>query len=995
MRMPGNKINLTAKRWLLLLLMLLATFSFYSGASDDKVKTPDYYAYNVRSDFKEGRWAAGKQLLDEGIKRYPDAGELSELMGQFYLYHKQYDKSRFFLFKAVQGDKENVRAKQMLVKVEKDTKNYSSAICYVNELLEVNPYWKSLWLEKIGLFRSQGNIIESDRLLTRLYEIYPNDPNIRRRYLGRMEENYVASLKNKDIPHAIKSIQAMIAAEPANPEYHGELVGLYLKEGERDQALAAADRGLIQLPGNSHLARTKVGILAEQHRFGEAIEFVKAYSKTHPGASVANMLNDLEQQAAYDALRNDPYVQFGRVYERQHTKEALDYLLNTSVSRGYDQDALYYIKEAKKHGRREDAKLLYMEYTVYKHMNDLQHAIPKLERAHKLQPNNQDFIAELSAYHLNCANDLMASKQYDEALPHVDYVIRTDTTAETSRAALVKKYVCLTELKRYGYAIALVDSLSGRFSHQDAWQMRKAQILDRVGRTEEGLAILANLALKDKDNLMSGTGQVYGYANDYEEMAIPYIKRLIASGALLKAADATEQLLQINPGSRQGLLYAINTAGALGRTKQYEDYVARGRQLYPDDVQFMIKQASVYNNHKDYVLAMDLLRPKLDSLRGDSALISAYSAAVDMRSLQLMKEHKNIDAIVLLDTALIYDRENRTLLYDKGLAFEAEHMYDSAYYYQKYYRPSLLEVSETKRRLNGLENKQHKNEISLDYMHSRFGEEDVLKGLASVSYTRKEADNTYTGTFNYAGRDGFANTSSTEDYGHGGTGIQLIAQWEHKFSTKWTGTAALGWASRYFPTLQANLKLERSLRNDWTVDLHAGYRRIETNLRTYRLDSTSTEDNKWVFDDWKSGNTNLFNLGVGASKDMWPFNVSGKFDVLALPGHLYFNTSAQGKYFPLNDRISCITAQAGVGTAPEASVLDFGLPGSFSRLNTMVGLGGTYLLTPNLVATVMGTWHTFYNQTNRRTGGIYDYQDTTTTRYKNLFNIYVQLVISF
>ena len=43
----------------------------------------------------------------------------------------------------------------------------------------------------------------------------------------------------------------------------------------------------------------------------------------------------------------------------------------------------------------------------------------------------------------------------------------------------------------------------------------------------------------------------------------------------------------------------------------------------------------------------------------------------------------------------------------------------------------------------------------------------------------------------------------------------------------------------------------------------------------------------------------------------------------------------------------------------------------------------------------MGEWHTFYSQTNNRSGGAWDYTETITTRYRNLYNIHLQLYVHF
>ena len=59
-------------------------------------------------------------------------------MEKYWFHEKNYDKSRYHLVKAIDDNYNNVNAKHLLVDVEDITENYSSAICYVNELLEVN-----------------------------------------------------------------------------------------------------------------------------------------------------------------------------------------------------------------------------------------------------------------------------------------------------------------------------------------------------------------------------------------------------------------------------------------------------------------------------------------------------------------------------------------------------------------------------------------------------------------------------------------------------------------------------------------------------------------------------------------------------------------------------------------------------------------------------------------------------------------------------------------
>lgn len=168
-------------------LFLLITSS---SGTDNGFQTPEQYAQIVQEHFANEEWEAGKELLEEGLQKYPNVSDLEWLMGKYWFHEKNYDQSRYHLVKAIDDNYNNVNAKHLLVDVEDITENYSSAICYVNELLEVNPYWRGLWRRKIELYRKQNNDVEADRLLKRINQIYPNDTILRKDYIYSMEVGY-------------------------------------------------------------------------------------------------------------------------------------------------------------------------------------------------------------------------------------------------------------------------------------------------------------------------------------------------------------------------------------------------------------------------------------------------------------------------------------------------------------------------------------------------------------------------------------------------------------------------------------------------------------------------------------------------------------------------------------------------------------------------------------------------------------------------------------
>lgn len=397
-------------------LLLAVTFTVVVlGADgfqrDNDIHTPDYYEHTVRKAFKRGDWNGGKRLLDEGMERYPEVSGLNELAGSFYLHRQQFDDARYYLVRSLRDNNENVLAKQMLVDVEEKTKNYSSAICYVNELLQVNPYWKGLWRRKIALFRKQGNHQEADRLLRRLCQIYPNDSTLRHDLAGRLEEQYLHDRKKGNKSATIASLRELIEQNPKNEEYYLSLSNLLLQEGKRSDAIDIADRGVQNIPGSTALIIKKASILAEENRYPEAMAFVKLCMKRNHNGKLSSFFNSLQLDAARMEANQDPYVLYGKVFEQSKSDESLNYLLNTSMSRGYYEDALYYIGQARKR-KGDTPDLLYKAYVVNKRMGNERAANGLLTRLYERSPQNEEVADALSRLRLDQARRLMDDGAY-------------------------------------------------------------------------------------------------------------------------------------------------------------------------------------------------------------------------------------------------------------------------------------------------------------------------------------------------------------------------------------------------------------------------------------------------------------------------------------------------------------------------------------------------------------------------------------------------------
>ena len=643
-------------------LFLLITSSI--GTNNDPL-LPEDYAKIVQEHFANEEWEEGKTLLEEGLGRYPKVSDLQWLMGKYWHHKKDYDQARYHLIKAIEDNYNNVNAKQLLVDVEENTQNYSSAICYVNELLEVNPYWRGLWRRKIDLYRKQGNDVEADRLLKRINQIYPNDTILRKDYIYSMELGYQHMKKGGNRKEAINTLTELIKAAPGNEQYYLDIINLQLQEGNQEAALGWASNGLSEIPGSYSLISKKVGILGELARYPEALVFMRDQMRKNNSAALRQLYNHILLEAAQAERQRDPYVLYGIVYDNgKNNKEALDYLLNTSVTRGYSDDAFYYLREAKKKYGDTDKGILYKEYLLYRKMNEKDRAFSTLNKLYELYPDDYDILLAICEQHMEKAERLIELGLHAEALPHTQFIIQKQVDSEITGIAWERALGCYISMKKYNEALAALDTLTTRYPEYENGIWKRAFILDKMDKTAEALDIyLSAIEHSDEDMRMF-------YVIGYEELAIPYIKKCMEAGNTQRAHDTACKLVQLNPSSDLGLRYAINTSALLKQYDKFQQYTEQGLQYYPNEPFYQTKLATIYDRDKQYDLSIGLLHPIVQKYPDNKEVIGAFSQSSEYRALQLSKSRKAVEAIAVLDTAIQFDSQNKSLKYTKGLVYE-------------------------------------------------------------------------------------------------------------------------------------------------------------------------------------------------------------------------------------------------------------------------------------------------------------------------------------
>ncbi|MBQ9175964.1 MAG: hypothetical protein IJ139_03755 [Bacteroidaceae bacterium] len=851
---------------------------------------------------------------------------------------KNLQDARYNLVKAIQANDQHFRAKRLMVDVESELKHYSSAVCYINELLEFQPYDRDLWRRKIGLYRNMGNHVEADNALERLSHIYPNDSLVMHDLRNRYRENWNVMLQKSSTHEAADNLEQWLDVDPNNLEYYLELMNLYQRLGENDRAIGAANRGLLHFPNNSQIVHKAVGILTSMGLYSQAL----AFAKQHGGAGA--LYNGVLRDLADNARLNDPYDVTGRLYATTHDRDALTYLLNTALTRGYYDDAHVYLDESYKQSGRT-APLLMKQYSLEKRFGNDQAAYRLLQELYTLNPNDTDLGDQYADMMLELANHDITSEQWADACSHLQRVLDIMQPTNEAWPAVVS---------------------------------RQITVLGRLNRLADARQLYKVAAATDSQNQQR-------YASAYEDVVANRLKFLVDEEHYEDALKEARMLLDIVPGSEVALRCCINMTQTLKRSDDFHKYAQQGYDAFPANPYFIVKQAVSLREQGRTSEALALLHPRSEADEYvNPQLVAAFSGISQEWADELLKERMAEEALQVIDSALVHDASNRELLYSKGIAYELLKEYGKAYELQHAnYNPSNAEQSEWMEHMRYLHFRSFKNRIDASYTHAVYdtregslGSTAHLYSIASVAYSRLMKRNTYTGQVSYKGIDGYHADGENES---GGVGLEFMAQWEHTFNHRWSGMISGAYSTKYFNKYSFNISASYAADRGWTPSLRLGYRRTpETYLFLSQGSSTLYTRQKY----------NLFILTPSIEKSWELIKTSLAVDVSVLNSKLYYNVGLKGKLFINNDNISSVSLLTGFGSFPELSFFEQTALRGISHTNAMIGFDAQYLFTHNFYMGVAGSWNTCYNPFRMDDGSL-------VSSYRNIYTVTLQMHVAF
>lgn len=923
--------------------MLFSVAGIFTAGSKNEVEKQEnarYYAQRAENFEESGTWEAAKREIDEGLEYYPNDPDLRYLNGRYYYYAQgDLNQARYNLIKAIQENDQHYQAKRVLVDVEDDSKHYSSSICYINELLEFQPYDRDLWRRKIALYNKIGQRQEADEALQRLARIYPNDSIIRRDLANRTRENWNQRLQKSSLNDAAVDLESWLDIDPGNLDYYIELVNIYYNMGQTERAIGTANRGLQYFKGNQELIRKAASMMAEMGNYTRALAFLRANRNTGP------FYNQLLKEAAADNRMRDPYESNGRLYEATKDNDALTYLINTSVVRGYYPDAIDYLNIAyKKFGKTPE--LLMKQYGLERRFGFNDKALKILEQLYEADPKDSTVMTDYADMMLTLTDHDMETEQWHDALEHISKVYKMMKPDTVKWPSVVSREIIIL----------------GHLNQLDSARNLYVQASDTMPRYRERFA----------------------YA--YEEVAANRLKALIDNEEYTKALEEAQELLKIVPDSEAALRTCINMSQTLNRQDLFEYYAHLGYEKFPNSPYFIVKEAAALQQSGKNDEALALLKP--DQYHDEyinPQLMNAYSGVSEEFATHLLDEKMPEEALERIDTALMYDSNNKDLLYLKGRAYEQLKDYGKAWEYQtRYYNPSNAEQQDWQQHMRYLKWRSFKDRISASYTaayyNSSNGETNSiahLYSIASLTYSHLTARNTYTGQISYKGRDGYRDEVN---YDSGGFGLEFLFQWDHVFNHRWSGFANVSYGTKFFNLLGLNLGASyTNLKNGWVPSLKLGFRYTAPTYIVDKNDATQI--------DYKRYFIGILTPSIEKSWDR--IKASASVDLIGMKTGFYYNIGLKGKIFVNNDNVSSVGVLAGFGSFPELAFFDQTGSNTLSHTNAMVGIEGMYLVTNNFAISLNGNWNTYYYPVRL------NFDQPMRDSYRNVFSINIGLHVAF
>ncbi len=186
----------------------------------------------------KGEYEKAEMEFETAIKLDPEHASAHLNLGMVYMNRKEYEKAEMKFETALKLDALFVGAHYELGIIYRMKKEYEKAEMKFVSALRLNPFFVSAHYELGIIYMMKKEYDKAERAFRTVYQANPNNPNVCF-MLGR-----VLSLDNKTIPEAISMYNKALSLVPSNIQGYIELGNLYLKIGNKAQAISEFEKAL-------------------------------------------------------------------------------------------------------------------------------------------------------------------------------------------------------------------------------------------------------------------------------------------------------------------------------------------------------------------------------------------------------------------------------------------------------------------------------------------------------------------------------------------------------------------------------------------------------------------------------------------------------------------------------------------------------------------------------------------------------------------------------
>lgn len=949
-----------------LLLPLLFLFTIADAQWLKKIPSSDNLYREAREETDKGNYKRALYLTRQAKDITPRNLDIRLLMSRLYMLTGKYDSAKLELVYIIEKDEKYKDAYVYLVNIEIIKKNYPQALKYADAGLTYYQYDKDLLIKKFEILNLLRNYTESNKVAEQLLYSYPNDKQVLTTYIDQRLTTGREYARRGNFERAKREYQGVLEHDPTNKEALEALYNIDMRSGNYESSLAHINWALQNNPNSYEFLFKKAGILQEMLRYADAVAVAQKLLRLYPNDRKVQQLNvDLRMEAGRYYMNTDAYLQFQGVLEKQPSnREALNYVINLSFSRGLYYEALQWVNQALKY-YSGDLPLMEKKIGILENLQRYGAAAGLAETVwqRKSTTANMNRFVDLT---IQSGKQFLGDLQYDSAMVAFKRILFYDPSNESALNYAVNVY---TAQKNYDEALRVIDQAIKYRPEDPGLAFKKAGILESYGKYEDAAEITRELADEFPGNR--------SYLMSYIEQSLSAGRKSMEYMDYDNAISRLRDIIVRQPDNKEALNYMINLQSAVKNYDSAVHYVDLALMYYPDSKDLMVKKSSILSDQHQfqeaYVISRDLYEKypynsQYKNVYVEQLLASGRNYQQNNMNDSALKEFRTVLSIAPNDTNALYYTinlliaqtqydsalllanhgrriypQNPVFLMKKAVIFEQLKLFGDATLAADTLRRLTATDDFSKDYADYLLSRTLKNEAGLFFLRSTFDDKTKLPGhIATMQYLRRHNRGSVTGRINYAGRVQ-------------GTGFQFELETYYNHNHKWYSYAVGALSNTIvFPKTKLGYSIFHNMKKGWEAEL--GIRYLQT-------DTVETV----------SGVASL----ARSIDDFW-VNLRGY--LITTEGKNYSSAALTTRYYINPNKTDFFSIILGYGTAPDDRSRNYNLENQLKFETVSVGAGIQKMIRYRTTIGIFGTWIN---------------QKIASNTYQNQYDIYFTLLRRF